>query len=74
MKKMFEFKMLTPRETHIYFEAFSTYMNWHVEVIRFECISHLPKCTQGIVSVCLFKAECLMRLVAFLRVGYKINK
>lgn len=48
-------------------KPFSTYMNGHVEVIRFECISHLPKCTQRIVSVCLLKAECLVRFVAFLQ-------
>lgn len=44
-----------------------TYMNRHVKVIRFERISHLPKSTQGIISVCLFKAECLVRFAAFLR-------
>lgn len=44
-----------------------TYMNWHVEVIRFERISHLPKSTQGIISVRLFKAERLVRFAAFLR-------
>ena len=66
--------MLTPKERDICFEAFSTYMNWHVEVIRFERISHLPECTQGIVSVGLFKAKCLMRLVAFLQVRCKKKK
>ena len=49
----------------------SAYMNWHVEVIWFECISHLPKCTQGVISVCLFKAERLLRFVAFLWVRWK---
>lgn len=42
-------------------------MNWHVEVIRFERISHLPKSTQGIISVRLFKTERLVRFAAFLR-------
>lgn len=46
-------------------------MNWHVEVIRFECISHLPKCTQGIISERLLEAKCLMRFVAFLWVWLK---
>lgn len=49
-------------------ETVYTHMNWHVEVIRFEGISHLPKCSQGIVSGCLFKSKSLMRFVAFLRV------
>lgn len=43
-----------------------TYMNRHVEVIRFERISHLPESTQGIISVRLFKAERLVRFAAFL--------
>lgn len=46
-------------------------MNWHVEVIRFKGICHLAKCTQGVVSVCLFKPERLMRLVAFLWANLK---
>lgn len=43
-------------------------MNWHVEVIRLERISHLPKRTQGIVSVCLLKAKRLLRFATFLQV------
>lgn len=42
-------------------------MNRHVEVIRFERISHLPESTQGIISVRLFKAKRLVRFAAFLR-------
>ena len=41
-------------------------MDWHVEVIRFECICHFPKSTQGIVPGCLFKAKCFLWLTALL--------
>lgn len=46
-------------------------MNWHVEVIRLECISHLPKCTQGIIPVCLLEAKRLLRFATFLEVEWK---
>lgn len=46
-------------------------MNWHVEVIRLECISHLPKCTQGIIPVRLLEAKRLLRFATFLEVEGK---
>lgn len=46
-------------------------MNRHVEVIRLERISHLPKRTQGIIPVCLLEAKRLLRFAAFLKVEWK---
>lgn len=48
-------------------KSFTAYMNRHVEVIRFEGICHLPKRTQRVVPVCLFKPERLVRFAAFLQ-------
>ena len=41
-------------------------MDWHVEVIRFECICHFPESAESIVPGCLLKAECFLWLTAFL--------
>lgn len=41
-------------------------MDWHVEVIRFECICHFTKSTESIIPGRLLKAECFLWLTAFL--------
>lgn len=46
-------------------------MNRHVEVIGLERVGHLPKSTQGIVSVRLLEAKGLLRFATFLEVEQK---
>lgn len=43
-----------------------TYVDRHVEVIRLERVCHLPKCAEGIVPGCLFKAKCFLWLTTLL--------
>lgn len=51
----------------------STYVDWHVEVIRFKWICHFPKCTESIIPCCLFKAKCFLWLTTFLHRKKKIS-
>lgn len=43
-----------------------THMNWHVEVIRLEVISHFTKALESIFPDSLFKSKGLTGFVAFL--------
>lgn len=61
-------KAQTSRGSDVDVGKYTTYMNWHVEVVRFERVCHLPECTQRIVPVCLFEPESLVRFAAFLQV------
>lgn len=44
-----------------------SYMDWHVEVIRFESIRHFPKTLKSVLSRGLFKAKRFCRFLTFLK-------
>lgn len=44
-----------------------THMDWHVEIIRLEVISHFTKALESIFPDSLFKSKGLTGFVAFLR-------
>lgn len=44
-----------------------THVDWHVEIIRLEVISHFTKALESIFPDSLFKSKGLTGFVAFLR-------
>lgn len=44
-----------------------SYMNWHVEVIRLERVSHVPKSLEGVAPAGLLKTKRYSRFTTFLR-------
>lgn len=43
-----------------------TYMNWHVEIVRLEVVSHLSKALQSVLPHSLLKPKCLSGFTALL--------
>lgn len=48
-------------------------MNWHVEVIRLEGISHVAKSLEGVAPAGLLKSKSNSRFATFLKHNKKIQ-
>lgn len=44
-----------------------THMNWHIEIVRLEGVSHVSKGLQGVAPASLLEAECHSRFAVFLQ-------